>query len=63
MSGSFESMRWNACEYRLDLGLYSHPKDERGGGGGGGGEVEWSHNPCYLQGKYSSTRKNLLRGT
>ena len=26
MSGSFESMRWNACVHRLDLGLYSHPK-------------------------------------
>ena len=26
-SGSFESMRWNACLHRLDLGLYSHPKE------------------------------------
>ena len=26
-SGSFESMRWNACVHRLDLGLYSHPKE------------------------------------
>ena len=26
-SGSFESMRWNACMHRLDLGLYSHPKE------------------------------------
>ena len=26
MSGSFESMRWNACVHRLDLGLYSDPK-------------------------------------
>ena len=26
MSGSFESVRWNACVHRLDLGLYSHPK-------------------------------------
>ena len=23
MSGSFESVRWNACVHRLDLGLYS----------------------------------------
>ena len=23
---SFESVRWNACVHRLDLGLYSHPK-------------------------------------
>ena len=29
MSGSFESVRWNAymCVYRLDLGLYSHLKE------------------------------------
>ena len=27
MSGSFESVGWNACEHRLDLGLYSHPKE------------------------------------
>ena len=26
MSGSFESVRLNACVHRLDLGLYSHPK-------------------------------------
>ena len=30
MSGSFESVRWNACEHRLDLGLYSHPKESGG---------------------------------
>ena len=23
MSGSFESVRWNACVHRLDLGLYT----------------------------------------
>ena len=27
MSGSFESVRWNACVHGLDLGLYSHPKE------------------------------------
>ena len=27
MSGSFESTRWNAFVHRLDLGLYSHPKE------------------------------------
>ena len=32
MSGSFESMRWNACVHRLDLGLYSHPKELWGSG-------------------------------
>ena len=50
MSGSFESARRNACVHRLDLGLYSHPKDffffGGGGGGGGGGEGGWSQNTC-----------------
>ena len=32
MSGSFESMQWNACVHRLDLGLYSHPKEFLGNG-------------------------------
>ena len=27
MSGSSESVRWNACVHRLDLGLNSHPKE------------------------------------
>ena len=27
MSGSFESVRWTACVHRLDLGVYSHPKE------------------------------------
>ena len=36
-SGSFESVRWNAYMHRLDLGLYSHPKEFLG---------EWSLNPC-----------------
>ena len=27
MSGSFESVQWNACMHRLDLGLYSHSKE------------------------------------
>ena len=27
MSGSFESVRWNACVHRLDLGLFSHQKE------------------------------------
>ena len=31
MSGSFEPVRWNACVHRLDLGLYSHPKEFFGG--------------------------------
>ena len=32
MSGSFESMRWDACVHRLDLGLYSDPTEFRGNG-------------------------------
>ena len=34
MSGSFKSLRWNACVHRLDLGLHSHPKELEGWGGG-----------------------------
>ena len=26
-SGSLESVQWNACVHRLDLSLYSHPKE------------------------------------
>ena len=32
MSGSFESVWWNACVNRLDLGLYSHQKEFGGTG-------------------------------
>ena len=32
ISGSFESMQWNACVHRLDLGLHSHPKEFLGNG-------------------------------
>ena len=32
MSGSFESMQWNACVHRLDFSLYSHPKEFWGNG-------------------------------
>ena len=32
MSGYLQSVRWKACEHRLDLGLYSHPKDFLGNG-------------------------------
>ena len=32
MSGSFQSVRWNACLHRLHLGLYSHPKEVLGNG-------------------------------
>ena len=39
MSEPFLSVRWNACVHRLDLGLYSHPK-EVGEGGGGSNESE-----------------------
>ena len=36
-SGSCESLRWNTCVHRLDLGLYSHLKEFF---------WEWSQNPC-----------------
>ena len=32
MSGSFESLWWNACVHRLDFDLYSHPKEFWGNG-------------------------------
>ena len=32
MSVSFESVRQNACVHRLDLALYSHPKEFWGNG-------------------------------
>ena len=32
MSGSFESMQWNACVHRLELGLISHLKEFLGNG-------------------------------
>ena len=48
MSGSFESVRWNACVHRLDLGLYSHPKEFWGNG-------VWTH--VNSKGKIPSTGK------
>ena len=51
MSGSFESVRWNACVHRLDLGIYSHPKEFWGKG---------VRNHVNSKGKIPSTRKILL---
>ena len=48
-SGSFESVRWNACVHRLDFGLYSHPKEFWGNGVG-------TH--VNSKGKIPSTGKN-----
>ena len=53
MSGSFESVRWNACVHRLDLGLYSHPKEILGN------RVRAHVNSKE---KIPSTEKILLRG-
>ena len=53
MSGSFESMQWNACMYTLDLGLYSHPKEFGGNG------VKTHVNSM---GKILSTKKIIPRG-
>ena len=51
-SRSFESVRWNACLHRLDLGLYSHPKEFWGNG-------VWTH--VNSKGKIPST-ENVPRG-
>ena len=53
MSGSFESVWWNACMHRLDLGLYSHPKKFWGNG---------VRNHVNSKGKILSTWKIFLRG-
>ena len=53
MSGSLESVWWNACVHRLDLGLYSHPKEF------------WENGVrtyVYSKEQISSTGKILLRG-
>ena len=48
MSGSFESVQWNACVHRLDLSLYySHPKEFWGNG---------------IRTHVNSTKQILLRG-
>ena len=52
MSGSFESVRWNVCMHRLDLGLYSHPKEFWGNG-------VWTH--VNSKGKIPSA-ENVPRG-
>ena len=52
MSGSFESEQWNACLHRLDLGLYSHPKEFWGNG---------VRTHVNSKGKIPSTRE-ILRG-
>ena len=52
-SGSFESLRWKASVHRLDLGIYSHPKEFRGNG------VKIQVNS---KGKIPSTGKILPRG-
>ena len=53
MSGSFESVRWNAYVHRLDLGLYSDPKEFWGIG---------IRTYVHSKGKIPSTgKKNLLK--
>ena len=76
MSGSFESVRWNVCVHRLDLSLYSHPKEVFllllffcfvcffvlfFFLGGGGGE-DGVRTYINSKGKKSPLRKNLFRG-
>ena len=52
MSGSLESVRWNACMHRLYLGLYSHPKEF--GGNGVRTHVHSTGKKSPLPGKFSS---------
>ena len=51
MSGLFESVRWNACVHRLDLGLYSHLKEFWG----------MESEPMFIQGKNPLYWKALRR--
>ena len=53
MSGSFESVQWNSCVRRLDLGLYFHLKEFWGNG-------VRSH--VNSKGKIPFTRKIFLGG-
>ena len=53
ISGSFESVWQNACVHRLDLGLYSHPKEFLGNG---------VRTLVNFKGKIPSTRKIFPRG-
>ena len=53
MSGSFESMCWNACVHRLDFSLYSHPNVFLGN------EFRTHDNS---NGKIPSNGKTFLRG-
>ena len=63
MSGSFESVRWNACVHRLDLGSYFHRKEFwRGVGGGGGGGGMESEPMLTPREKIPPTGKILPRG-
>ena len=52
VSGPLESVRWNACVHRLDLGLYSHPKEFGGNG---------VRTHVNSKGKIPSTGKKILR--
>ena len=49
-SGSFESVRWNACVHRLNLSLYSYPQEFRGNG---------VRTHINSKGKIPSTRKKF----
>ena len=61
ISGSFESVRWNACDQRLDIDLYSHQKEFFfWGGGRGGGDGVTTH--VSSKGKISSIEKFIPRG-
>ena len=52
-SGSFESLWWNICVHRQDLGIHSHPKELWANG---------VRTHLNSKGKIPSTGKILLRG-
>ena len=62
MSGSFESVRWNARVHWSDLGLFSHPSEFLGGrcGEGGGGGMDWVRTHVNSKGKKIPSTVKIL---
>ena len=53
MSGSLESVWWNACMHRLDLSLFSHPKELS----------DWVRQQVWLQERQQSFPSSSSRGS
>ena len=66
MSRSFESVQWNACVHRLDLGLYSHPKRVWGNGVRthvkSEGKIPWNPRRCTKQDSEPNTLSTSYSG-